>query len=57
VIVVSSDLPELLTLAQRIVVLRQGQIVAELPRAAATPDAVLRAMAGLTGAGLAGANN
>jgi len=50
VIVVSSDLPELLALAQRVVVLRQGRIVAELPRAAATPDAVLRAMAGIAGA-------
>jgi ribose transport system ATP-binding protein len=50
VLVVSSDLPELLALAQRIVVLRQGKVVAELSCAAATPDAVLRAMAGIGGA-------
>jgi ABC-type sugar transport system ATPase subunit len=47
VLLVSSDLPELLALSHRVVVLRQGRIVAELAREAATPDAVLRAMAGI----------
>ena len=48
VLLVSSDLPELLALAHRVVVLRQGQIVAELPGEGARPDAVLRAMAGIS---------
>ena len=48
VLLVSSDLPELLALSHRVVVLRQGRIVAELARDAATPDAVLRAMAGIS---------
>jgi ABC-type sugar transport system ATPase subunit len=47
VLLVSSDLPELLALSHRVVVLRQGRIVAELSRQAATPDTVLRAMAGI----------
>jgi ABC-type sugar transport system ATPase subunit len=47
VLMVSSDLPELLALAHRVVVLRQGRIAAELSRDEATPDAVLRAMAGI----------
>ena len=47
VLLVSSELPELLALSQRVVVLRQGRIVAELARDQATPDAVLRAMAGI----------
>ncbi len=54
VLLVSSDLPELLALSHRVVVLRQGKIVAELARDAATPDAVLRAMAGITAAPLPG---
>src|SRR5205814_4859603 len=40
VLLVSSDLPELLALSHRVVVLRQGRIVVELPRDQATPDAV-----------------
>ena len=40
-------LTELLALAHRVVVLRQGRIAAELSRAEATPDACLRAMAGI----------
>jgi ABC-type sugar transport system ATPase subunit len=47
VLLVSADLPELLALSHRVVVLRQGRIVAEFPQEAATPDAVLRAMAGI----------
>jgi ABC-type sugar transport system ATPase subunit len=48
VLVVSSDLPELLALADRVVVLRRGTIAAELSRAEAAPDVVLRAMAGIS---------
>ncbi len=47
VLLVSSDLPELLALSHRVLVLRQGKLVDELARGEATPDAVLRAMAGI----------
>jgi ABC-type sugar transport system ATPase subunit len=47
ILLVSSELPELLALATRIVVLARGRIVAELPRAAATQDVLLRHMAGV----------
>jgi ABC-type sugar transport system ATPase subunit len=36
-----------LTLSHRILVLRRGRIVAELPQAQATQDGLLRLMAGL----------
>ena len=49
VLLVSSELPELLNLSTRVVVLRAGRVVGELAREAATPDAVLRLMAGLPG--------
>jgi len=48
VLVVSSDLPELLALSHRVVVLRLGAVVAEFSRDQAIPDAVLRAMAGIS---------
>ncbi len=41
-LVVSSDLPELLTLADRIVVVREGRIRGDLPGAEATDEAVMR---------------
>lgn len=47
VVVVSSDLPELLVLAHRLVVIRQGSVVAELSPDEVSPDTVLRAMAGI----------
>ncbi len=47
VLLVSSDLPELLALSHRVLVLRQGKLVAEFSREAVGPDAVLRAMAGI----------
>lgn len=50
ILVISSELPEVLTLAERILVLRDGQLVGELPRAAATQDSLMRMMAGLTDA-------
>jgi L-arabinose transport system ATP-binding protein len=43
VVVVSSELPEVLGIADRIIVMREGLIAAEFPRAAATPEAVLHA--------------
>jgi ABC-type sugar transport system ATPase subunit len=47
VLLVSSDLPELLALSHRVIVLRKGRDTAQLSRDVATPDAVLRAMAGI----------
>jgi ABC-type sugar transport system ATPase subunit len=47
VILISSELPEVLNLCTRIIVLREGRIVGELPRATATQDALMRLMAGI----------
>jgi len=47
VILISSELPELINLSTRILVMREGQIVGELSRAEATQEAVLRLMAGV----------
>lgn len=46
-LVISSERPEVLTLAERILVLRDGRLVGELPRAAATQESLMRMMAGL----------
>jgi ribose transport system ATP-binding protein len=47
ILLISSELPEVLTLSQRILVLRAGRIVGEVPQAQATQDGLLRLMAGL----------
>ncbi len=47
VLLISSELPELLHLATRILVVREGHLVGELPRAQATQDALMRLMAGV----------
>ena len=47
VLLISSELPEVLNLCTRIIVLRQGRIAGELPRAAATQDGLMRLMAGV----------
>ena len=49
VILVSSELPEILGLADRILVMRQGAIVAEMARDEATPERVMRAALPLAG--------
>jgi rhamnose transport system ATP-binding protein len=54
VLLISSDLPELLTMSDRILVLRQGQLAAELQGGAATQEEVLLAASGLTGQPQAG---
>ena len=41
VLVVSSDLPEVLTLADRVLVMREGRLRGELPGAQATEEAVM----------------
>ena len=46
VLVASSDLPELLALADRVVVLHRGRVTARLARGEATPDSVLAAAMG-----------
>ena len=43
VVIVSSELPEVLGIADRILVMREGLIAAEFPRASANPEAVLHA--------------
>nr|MDP9324668.1 ABC transporter ATP-binding protein [Acidobacteriota bacterium] len=47
VVLISSELPEVLNLCTRIIVLREGRIAGELPRATATQDALMRLMAGV----------
>jgi ABC-type sugar transport system ATPase subunit len=47
ILVISSELPEVISLSERIVVLRTGRVAGELARREATEDSVLRLMAGL----------
>ncbi|HXD47265.1 MAG TPA: ATP-binding cassette domain-containing protein, partial [Gemmatimonadaceae bacterium] len=47
VLLISSELPELIALSSRILVLRRGRVVGEVARAEATQAGVLRMMAGL----------
>jgi ABC-type sugar transport system ATPase subunit len=48
ILLITSEMPELLTLSDRIIVLHRGQITAELARGEATPQAVLAAAMGRT---------
>jgi rhamnose transport system ATP-binding protein len=45
VIMVSSEIPEILGMSDRVVVMREGRIVAEFPRAGLTPEKLVRAAA------------
>ncbi|MGE5099822.1 MAG: sugar ABC transporter ATP-binding protein [Deltaproteobacteria bacterium] len=47
ILVISSELPEVLTLSDRIIVLREGRMVGGLSRAEANQERLLRLMAGL----------
>jgi ABC-type sugar transport system ATPase subunit len=47
VLLISSELPELLSLSTRILVLRAGRLVGEVAAAGATQDGLLRVMAGI----------
>jgi len=46
ILLITSEMPELLSLSDRIVVLHRGQVTAEFTRAQATPEAVLAAAMG-----------
>jgi ribose transport system ATP-binding protein len=46
IVLITSELPELLALADRIVVLHRGRVAAELPRTHATPERVMQAAVG-----------
>lgn len=47
ILLISSELPELLALSRRILVMRQGQLVGEVPREKASEENLLRLMAGV----------
>jgi rhamnose transport system ATP-binding protein len=47
VIMVSSEIPEILGMSDRVIVMREGRIAAELEGAAMTPEALVRAAAGI----------
>jgi ABC-type sugar transport system ATPase subunit len=47
VLLISSEWPELARLATRVIVMRNGRIAGELPRAAFDADVVMRMMTGL----------
>ena len=47
VIMVSSEIPEVLGMSDRVIVMRQGRIVAELPKDEMTPETLVRRAAGI----------
>jgi ABC-type sugar transport system ATPase subunit len=47
VLLISSELPEVINLSTRILVLREGQIVSDVPRSQATQELLVRLMAGI----------
>jgi len=49
VIMVSSEIPEILGMSDRVIVMREGRIVGEYPRAGLTPERLVRAAAGIGG--------
>ena len=49
VLMISSELPELLAVCDRVFVLHEGRVTAEIARADATEESVMRAATGQTG--------
>jgi ABC-type sugar transport system ATPase subunit len=49
ILLISSELPELVSLSSRIMVLREGRIAGELSRAEADQESLMRLMAGVDG--------
>jgi ABC-type sugar transport system ATPase subunit len=47
IMLISSELPEVLNLSSRVIIMREGRIVGEVPRKLATQENVLRLMAGV----------
>jgi ABC-type sugar transport system ATPase subunit len=47
IMLISSELPEVIGISSRILVMREGRLVGEIPRADATQEKVLRLMAGV----------
>ncbi len=47
IVLISSDMPEILNLSTRVVVFREGRVVGKLSRADATQDVLMRLMAGI----------
>ena len=43
ILMISSELPEVLGMADRVLVVCEGRLTADIPRAEATPDNVMRA--------------
>jgi ABC-type sugar transport system ATPase subunit len=50
ILLISSELPEVLRLSSRILVLREGRLVGEVGRQQATQEGLMRLMAGLCNA-------
>ena len=47
IVLISSELPEVLGVSSRVVVMREGAVVGELSRAEATQERAMRLMAGM----------
>jgi ribose transport system ATP-binding protein len=50
ILMISSELPEVLGISDRVLVMREGRLAAEFSRAEATQDSIMRAATGQTGA-------